>query len=120
MIDVPAPAPHPDEPAPQPEPVPTPAALPTLVTVSKAFSARMPSQRVLDLMTKLEGVNFTTLAESAPFRVVAFRALMRDYPDYDTTALWMHSYDVEVEVEDVSPLNGKSPTLALGSVDSGE
>jgi hypothetical protein len=112
----PPPEPTPD-PVPEPQPAPEPvAALPTLVKVSTAFAARMPSQRMLDMMTKVEGIAFTDLAVNAPFRVVAFRALVRDFPGYDTTALWMHSYDVEVEVADASPLNGKLPTPEPGSV----
>jgi hypothetical protein len=84
--------------------------LPTLVRVSAAFSARLPSQRVLDLVTKIEGIDFAALATTAPFRLVAFRALLRDYPNRDPTSLWMHAYEVEVEVEDANPMNGSSPT----------
>ena len=87
-----------------------PEALPTLVKVTAAFSQRMPAQRVLDLLTKIEGASFGDLANAQPFRIVAFRALLRDFPDYDTTALWMHAYDTEVEVEDINPTNGTSPT----------
>jgi hypothetical protein len=84
--------------------------LPTLVRVSQAFSARLPSQRTLDLITKIEGVDFAALAQNAPFRIVAFRALLRDYPNWDPTTLWLHAYDVEVEVDDANPMNGSSPT----------
>jgi hypothetical protein len=83
--------------------------MPTLVRVSQAFSARLPSQRILDLVTKIEGIDFAALATTAPFRLVAFRALLRDYPNRDPTSLWMHAYDVEVEVEDANPMNGSSP-----------
>jgi hypothetical protein len=89
--------------------------LPTLVRVNQAFSARLPSQRTLDLLTKIEGVDFAALAQNAPFRIVAFRALLRDYPERDPTSLWMHAYDVEVEVADENPTNGKSPTPEPGS-----
>jgi hypothetical protein len=99
---------------------PVPVELPLLVTVSESFSARLPSQRVLDLMTKYEPGGFQQLAESQPFRMVAFRALIRDFPDYDPQALWLHAYDVEVEVVGVDPTNGKSPTLAPDSVASGQ
>jgi hypothetical protein len=84
--------------------------LPALVRVTQAFSARLPSQRTLDLITRIEGVDFAALAQSAPFRIVAFRALLRDYPERDPTSLWMHAYDVEVEVDEVNPTNGSSPT----------
>jgi hypothetical protein len=94
------------------EPAPATALelLPTLVTVTQAFSSRLPSQRTLDLVTKIEGVDFEALARNAPFRIVAFRALLRDYPERDPTSLWMHAYDVEVEVADENPMNGTSPT----------
>jgi hypothetical protein len=90
--------------------------LPTLVRVNQAFSTRLPSQRTLDLITRIEGVDFAALAQSAPFRIVAFRALLRDYPGRDPTSLWMHAYDVEVEVADENPTNGKSPTPEPDSV----
>jgi hypothetical protein len=94
--------------------------LPTLVHVSQAFSARLPSQRVLDMVTKIEGIDFAALATSAPFRLVAFRALLRDYPSRDPTSLWMHAYDVEVEVTDANPTNGSSPMLGPISAVIGE
>jgi hypothetical protein len=94
--------------------------LPTLVHVSASFSARLPTQRVLDLITKIEGgVNFGELAQSQPFRIVAFRALVRDFPRRDPTSLWMHAYDVEVEVEIENPTNGTSPTREPGSLTIG-
>jgi len=94
--------------------------LPTLVHVSTAFSARLPSQRVLDLLLRIEGgADFGQLAATQPFRIVAFRALLRDFPERDPTSLWMHAYDVEVEVEDANPTNGTSPTHELPSVATG-
>jgi hypothetical protein len=94
--------------------------LPDLVTVSTAFSARLPSQRVLDMLARLEGVGFGELAERQPFRIVAFRALMRDYPSRDPASVWAHAYDVEVEVaEAMDPTNGKSTTRAPRFADSG-
>ena len=62
---------------------------------------------------------FAELAQTQPFRIVAFRALLRDFPDYDPTALWMHAYDVEVDVLAENPTNGNAPTSALGSAVSG-
>ena len=94
-------------------------ALPVLVTVSQAFSSRLPSQRVLDLIDKYEGIGFSDLVQTQPFRIVAFRALMRDYPERDTSSLWMHAYDVEVEITEENPTNGKLPTPAPGSAVSG-
>lgn len=93
--------------------------LPLLIAVSTAFSGRLPSQRVLDLIDKLEGVGFGELAQAQPFRIVAFRALLRDYPNRDPASLWLHAYDVEVEVREENPTNGKRPTPAPGFVDSG-
>jgi hypothetical protein len=94
-------------------------ALPTLVQVSQAFSSRLPSQRVLDMLTRTEGIDFAALAQNQPGRLLAFRALLRDYPERDTASLWLHAYDVEVEIEDVNPTNGKLPMPALGGADSG-
>jgi hypothetical protein len=102
---------------PEPEPAPPepPPALPTLVRVSRAFSQRLPTQRTIDALVKIEGAEFGDLAQHQPFRLTAFRALQRDFPDYDPTALWMHAYDTEVEVEDENPTNGTSPTSGPSS-----
>ena len=99
-----------------PEPTPEAAAepLPLMVTVTHAFSSRLPSQRVLDLIDKLEGVGFVDLVQSQAFRIVAFRALMRDYPNRDAASLWLHAYDVEVDITDADPTNGKSTMPARG------
>ena len=93
--------------------------LPTLVSVTQAFSSRLPSQRVLDLIDKLEGIGFADLVQTQPFRIVAFRALMRDYPNRDHASLWLHAYEVEVEVNEENFTNGKLPTSVLGSAGSG-
>jgi hypothetical protein len=95
--------------------------LPGLVTISKSFSNRLPSQRQLDQLARLEpGMDFGELARTQPFRLMAFRALMRDYPDRDPTSLWLHAYDVEVDVLDVDPTNGKSPTASPLSATTGD
>jgi hypothetical protein len=114
MTDDPTPTPT-ERPAEVIEPEP----LPTLVRVSLAFSQRMPSQRVLDLMSRLEGAEFTALATTQPFRIIAFRALLRDYPERDPSSMWLHAYDVEVEVEQPNPTNGSTPTASLGSAGFG-
>jgi hypothetical protein len=98
-----------------PQPEAATEALPYLVTVSLAFSSRVPTQRTLDMLEQIEGSGFGDLAQRQPFRIVAFRALLREYPQRDPTSLWMHAYDVEVEVQDENPTNGKLPTHALGS-----
>jgi hypothetical protein len=95
--------------------------LPTLLTVTSAFTRRLPSQRLLDQLAHLESaVPFGELVTQQPFRVIAFRALLRDYPGRDPGSLWMHAYEVEVDVADaVDPTNGASLTPPLGSVDFG-
>ena len=102
-----------------PAPPPPDEALPTLVYVTNAFNARLPSQRVLDLIDRLEGGSFMELIQAQPFRLVAFRALLRDYPDRDPASLWLHAYDTEVEVSDENPTNGNGPTAGPGSPGSG-
>jgi hypothetical protein len=93
--------------------------LPLMVSVTQAFSSRMPSQRVQDTITRTEGGSFGDIIQNQAFRVVAFRALMRDYPSRDITSLWMHAYDVEVAVVEPDPTNGSVPTPSLPSVGSG-
>jgi hypothetical protein len=92
-------------------PAPTPA-LPTLLHVTQAFAGRLPRQRDLDLLARIEvGVPFSEIANTQPFRLVAFRALLRDFPNYDPTALWLHAYDCECEVDEPpDPTNGNGPT----------
>lgn len=92
-------------------------ALPTTITVTQSFIARLPSQRNIDLLARLEpGIKFGQLMEDQPSRMIAFRALMRDHPDRDPTSLWLHAYDCEVAIEDVDPTNGSVPTPLLPSV----
>jgi len=85
--------------------------LPTTIAVTQSFVSRLPSQRLLDELRHCEPtVNFQELAETQPFRIVAFRALKRDYPARDVTSLWLHAYDVEVDITEVDPTNGKPST----------
>ena len=95
--------------------------LPLLVKVTSAFSSRLPSQRVMDAIARVEvGETFADLAGNQPFRIVAFRALLRDYPNADPATLWLHSYDVEVDVEEeANPTDGRSPTASRDSAASG-
>jgi hypothetical protein len=102
-----------------PDPAAAVEALPTLISVNTSFANRLPSQRVLDLLGRIEGVEFGELAQTQPSRLLAFRALMRDYPERDPTSLWLHAYDVEVALLDANPTNGQSPTVALGSAATG-
>ena len=85
-------------------------ALPTVVRVNQAFASRAPTQRVIDTITRMDGGNFGDLATNQPFRLTAFRALIRDFPAYDAAALWLHAYDCEVEIADVDPTPNGSPT----------
>jgi hypothetical protein len=50
---------------------------------------------------------------------VAFRALVRDHPDRDPTSLWLHAYDVEVDVSEADPTNGKPSTTWPPSATTG-
>jgi hypothetical protein len=94
-------------------------ALPDTVYCTQSFMARLPAQRMIDLLGRLEpGVKFGELMESQPPRITAFRALLRQFPERDATSLWMHAYDVEVALVDEDPTNGKSPTPSPPSVPS--
>jgi hypothetical protein len=98
----------------------TDTALPDIVTVTQSFAARMPTQRVIDAVQHAEGGgDFAEIVQRQAFRVVAFRALMRDHPGRDVTSLWMHSYDVEVEIAETNPTNGTEPTPVLPSGGTG-
>jgi hypothetical protein len=87
-------------------------ALPDEVTVSGAFTRRLPSQRLIDTLAKIESMQFSDLATNQPFRIIAFRALLRDYPNRDVTSLWLAAYDVEVNVEEENPTEDKSLMLS--------
>ena len=91
-------------------PDPVPPALPALVAVTAAFAERVPTQRIIDAVERVEGDRFGLVIQRQPFRVVAFRALMRDFPDYDLAALWLHAYDVEVDVTPADPTSPPLPT----------
>jgi len=91
--------------------------LPDTVYASQAFIARLPSQRVIDMLARLEpDQKFGELIENQPPRMLAFRVLLRDYPRRDPTSLWMHAYDVEVAISEPDPTNGKSSTAWPPSV----
>jgi hypothetical protein len=90
--------------------------LPTVVRVNQAFASRAPTQRVIDTITRIEGGNFADLATAQPFRLTAFRVLLRDHPERDRTSLWLHSYDVEVEISELDPFSNGSPTAGPPSV----
>ena len=98
----------------------TDEALPTVVSVTQAFTSRLPTQRMIDTLARIEsGVSFPELATNQPFRLIAFRKLLADYPDRDVTSLWMHSYDVEVDVTEVDPFSSNGPTPTPPSADIG-
>ena len=87
------------------------APLPDRVEVSGAFTRRLPSQRLLDQLGRIESTPFGELAAAQPFRIIAFRALVREHPDRDVTSLWLHAYDVEVDISEADPTDGSWPTL---------
>jgi hypothetical protein len=93
--------------------------LPLTVPATDSFAKRIPTQRVIDAVEAVEGARFGDVIQRQPLRVVAFRALLRDFPDRDVTSLWLHSYDVEVEIVESNPTNGNGPTLAPPSGTSG-
>jgi hypothetical protein len=93
-----------------------PVVLPEVVHVTQAFASRAPTQRVIDTVTREARAPFGDIAQAQPFRLTAFRALLRDFPSYDTSALWNHAYDVEVAIDEVDPTNGSSPTTGPPSV----
>ncbi|HEY2302706.1 MAG TPA: hypothetical protein VGH66_12490 [Acidimicrobiales bacterium] len=83
--------------------------LPTVITCTTAFTKRLPTQRLLDQLAHLEpGATFADLAAAQPFRIIAFRILVRDYPGRDQASLWGHAYDCEVDVADDDPFDMRS------------
>ena len=90
--------------------------LPTEVSVTQSFIARLPSQRILDLLARLEpGQKFGELIEAQPPRLIAFRSLLKQFPNRDAASLWLHAYDVEVVIVEVDPTNGSAPSSSPGS-----
>src|SRR5215467_13539816 len=88
------------------------APLPTEIEVTLAFVKRLPTQRLLDSLAHIDPTPFGELQEQRPSQVLAFRTLVRDFPNRDHGSLWLHAYDVEIEIVDVDP------TLALGQMPS--
>jgi hypothetical protein len=86
--------------------------LPTEMSATLSFVKRIPSQRMLDGLAHLDSTPFGELQDQMPSRVLAFRLLVRDFPSRDLASLWMHAYDVEVELVD------SDPTSALGQMPS--
>ena len=93
--------------------------LPTVVVVSDAFARRIPSPRLQRIIRDVEGRPFAEVMTEDPFRVSVFRVLHERFPDFDLTALWLHSFDVEAEVEEPNPTNGSSPTAGPPSATTG-
>jgi hypothetical protein len=95
-------------------------ALPEVVEVTQAFTQRLPSQRLIDLICRLEPDRpFPQIAADMPFRVIAFRRLCEMFPDRDQTSVWMHSYDVEVQVTEGDPFSPNGLTLTPPSAATG-
>jgi hypothetical protein len=94
--------------------------LPERITVTRAMLQRvLPPQRLQDEVAKLDGRPYKEVYEAQPIRVEAFRVLVREWPLRDPTSLWLHAYDVEVEILEDDPTNGSSPTPALLSAVTG-
>ena len=93
--------------------------LPDVVTVTSAFSRRLPNQMVINELVKAEGIPFEKLATEQPIRVLAYRVLLREYPNRDHTSLWLHAMYVEIDTVEVDPTNGNSPTLSPPSAGIG-
>ena len=90
--------------------------LPDEVTVTAAFIQRVPSQRVVDMLKKLEpGQDYGEVWNDQSGRVVAFRALLRDHPNRDPMSLWSHAYDVELVMTEADPTAGSSSPGLLPS-----
>ena len=90
--------------------------LPDCVSCTQAFIARLPSQRIIDLLSKLEpGAIFSQLMEQQPPRMIAFRKLLLDFPNRDPASLWLHAYDVEVAIVEVDPTVSNGQTASLPS-----
>jgi hypothetical protein len=96
-----------------------PVVLPVVVAVSDAFARRIPSPRLQRVVRDVEGRPFQEVMAEDPFRVAVFRLLHEQFPDFDLTALWLHSFDVEAEVVEPNPTNGASPTPAPPSATTG-
>jgi hypothetical protein len=86
--------------------------LPVEVAVTLAFVKRLPTQRLLDSLAHIDPTPFGELQEQRPSQVLAFRWLVREFPGRDFGSLWMHAYDVEIEIVD------SDPTSALGQMPS--
>jgi hypothetical protein len=97
--------------------------LPYLVTVSTAFATRiLPNQRVVDAIARVEpSTPFGELMQTQGSRVIAFRALLRDHPHRDPASLWLHAYDVEVEIvgtldpTEIASLTPSPPSSVTGA-----
>jgi hypothetical protein len=90
--------------------------LPEVVKVTAETAARLPSQRVLDILARIEPTPITELMANSMSRVLAFRVLMRDHPTRDPASLWAASYDIEVEFETADPTSAVAPATWPPSV----
>jgi hypothetical protein len=90
--------------------------LPDMIEVTQSFIARLPSQRIIDLLKRLEpDMKFGELMEDQPPRMIAFRALLRDHPRRDPASLWLHAYDVEVAIAPADPFSPNGQTASPAS-----
>jgi hypothetical protein len=84
--------------------------LPTRVQVDQDEAAILPSSRLAHVIRQAEGIPVMQYIQDDPFRVVAFRRLHEQFPDYDLNALWLHCYDVEIQLVTADPTNGSTGT----------
>jgi hypothetical protein len=84
--------------------------LPATISIPAEFANRIPTQRVLDSLAAITPEPLTELMATQATRIIAYRALLRDYPERDPTSLWAHAYDVELEIVELDPTDGPSPT----------
>jgi hypothetical protein len=94
--------------------------LPDVVKVPIAFVTRMPSQRIVELLERIEPTPIGELMTHQQSRICAFRKLVAEHPHRDPTSLWMHAYDVEIEVADaLDPTRAAITTTAPPSAVTG-
>jgi hypothetical protein len=94
--------------------------LPEVLEATLEFVRRLPSQRMLDALAKLEPEPFGDLQSNQPSRVLAFRTLVRNYPNRDLASLWMHAYECEVQLVDADPTSGSELLQSLLSAPTTE
>jgi hypothetical protein len=94
-------------------------ALPTRIKVDTDTAGILPSQRQANIIQAVEEMPVFQVMQAQTLRVMAFRVLAEQYPDYDLTALWLHANDVHIEMATVDPTNGNTTKPELPSAVTG-